>query len=332
MTGRLQSIPITAIRINPKLQNRNVGMQKFKEHSDAKRYKDHVNQLTRSIRALGQQVPLSVVPADEGGSYELAPGADQAHFVPKFYWLVDGHHRLEALKKTGSELAKVEVIPGKGFADALDAARLANQQVVQSLSPLERTENAWTALNLERDTYRRMSVKTAAATLSVSENTIKRFRDAVRREGVQSEKIDPSAPRDKVEQQLQAYWNRKSSWGRFSIIAWHVFKRARREVPNPTSAKAEKHRIKMEIAQLLFGEEGRHDLKLVVAALIDMGREAERPDGAAYLESKYKPKIYQPVTTDDDEAEGDHVDYHQLGLEVARMRAQEVESREPGDF
>ena len=115
-------------------------------------------------------------------------------------------------------------------------------------------------------------------------------------------------------------------------MPWHVFKRARREPNNPISASAEKHRIKMQIAQLLFGEEGRHDLKLVVAALIDMGREAERPDGAAYLESKYKPKIYQPVTTDDDEAEGDHVDYHQLGLEVARMRAQEVESREPGDF
>lgn len=332
MLGRLQSLPLDAIQTHPKLQNRNIGMQKFKEYSDAKRYKHHVNDLARDIKTNGQQTPLTVVAAEEGGSYQLASGADQAHFVPTRYWLVDGHHRLEALKKIGSDAVQVEVVPGKGFADATDAARLANQQVVQSLSPLERTENAWTALNLERDTYRRMSVKTAAATLSVSENTIKRFRDAVRREGVQSGKIDPSAPRDKVEQQLQAYWSRKSSWGRFSIIAWHVFKRARREVPNPTSARAEKHRIKMEIAQLLFGEEGRHDLKLVVAALIDMGREAERPDGAAYLESKYKPKIYQPVTTDDDEAEGDHVDYHQLGLEVARMRAQEVESREPGDF
>lgn len=82
MTGRHQSIPLDAILTNPKLQNRNVGMQKYKEHSDAKRYKDHVNQLTRSIKATGQQVPLSVVAAEEGGSYELAPGADQSHHVP----------------------------------------------------------------------------------------------------------------------------------------------------------------------------------------------------------------------------------------------------------
>ncbi len=332
MQGRLQSLPLDAIQTHPQLQNRNVGMQKFKEYSDAKRYKHHVNELARDIKTSGQQTPLTVVAAEEDGSYQLAPGADQAHFVPTRYWLLDGHHRLEALKKIGSEAAQVEVLPGKGFADAMDAARLTNQQVVQSLSPLERTENAWSAFNLERDTFRRMSVKMAAAKLRVSENTIKRFRDAVRQEGIQSAKIDPNAPRDKVEHQLQAYWSRKSTWGRLSIITWHAFKRSRRESNNPTSSGALKHLVKMEIIQKLFGEDGRHDPGVIVAALIELGRDAERQDGAAYLESKYKPKVYQPGTTDDDEAERDQVDHHQLGLEVARMLAQEVESREPGDF
>lgn len=331
MTGRLQSIPLGAIQTNPKLQNRNVGMQKYKEHSDAKRYKDHVNQLTRSIKAKGQQVPLSVVAAEEGGSYELAPGADKPHHVPTRYWLVDGHHRLAALQNAGVETAHVEVLPGLGFDDALDAARLANPQVVQSLSALERTENAWTALNLERDTYRKMKLKEAVDLLGVSENTLKRFRDTVRREGIRAGKIDPEATRDKVEYQLQAYWNRKTTWGRLSVHTWTMFKKERQEPNTRTSAAALKHLAKMAVVQTLFAEDGKYDHKVIVAALIELGREAGRPDGAAYLEKSYKPKVSQVETTDDDETEGDSVDHHQLGLEIARLRALE-EARDAGDF
>ena len=36
------SIALSAIKTHPSLQNRNTGMQKYKEHSDAKRYKDHI--------------------------------------------------------------------------------------------------------------------------------------------------------------------------------------------------------------------------------------------------------------------------------------------------
>lgn len=332
MTERLQSIPLDAIQTDKKLQNRNVGMQRYKEHSDAKRYKDHINQLTRSIKAEGQQVPMKVIAAEEGGSYELAPGADRPHHVPTRFWLVDGHHRLEALKKAGAAEALVEVLPGLGLADALDASRLANQQIIQALSPLERTENAWNAFNQERDTYRKMNVKEAADQLRVSENTIKRFRDAVRQEGAKAGKIDPDAPRDKVEQQLQAYWQRKNTWSRLSIITWSQFKRERREPNKRTSAAALKHVAKMAAIQALFGEDGRYDHKVIVDALIELGREARRPDGAAYLESKYKPKVHQPTTTDDDEAMGDDVDHSQLGLEVAQMHAQEATDRGPGDF
>lgn len=332
MTGRLRSIPLDAIQTDPMLQNRNVGMQKYKEHSDAKRYKDHINQLTRSIKAEGQQVPMKVIAATEGGSYELAPGADQSHHVPTRFWLVDGHHRLEALKKAGIASALVEVLPGLGFADAQDASRLANQQIIQALSPLERTENAWAAFNLERDTYRKMPVKEAAALLGVSENTIKRFRDAVRQEGINSGKIDRDAPREKLEQQLQAYWQRKSTWRRLSVITWTQFRKERREPSKRTSGAARKHVIKMAIVQVVLGEDGRYDPTDITEALRELGREAERPDGIAYLESKYKPKVYQPTTTDDDETMGNAGDHHQLGLEVSRMRTQEADSRHPGDF
>ncbi|AMR64852.1 hypothetical protein [Aquipseudomonas alcaligenes] len=306
-------------------------MQKYKEHSDAKRYKDHVNQLRRSIKVDGQQVPLKVVAAEEGGCYELAPEADRPHHVATRFWLVDGHHRLDALGKAGIAEALVEVLPGLGFADALDASRLANQQIVQALSPLERVENAWSAFNQERDTYRKMPIKEAAVLLGVSENTIKRFRDAVRQEGSNAGKIDRDAPRDKAEQQLQAYWQRKTTWRRLSIITWGQFKQRRQDGGKRTSPAALKHVVKMAVVQALFGVEGRYDPKAIVAALEELGREAGRPDGAAYLEAKYKPKVHQPEATDDDETVGVDVDHHQMGLEIARMHA-EGASKTPGDL
>lgn len=142
MTGRLQSVPLEAIQTEPRLQNRNVGMQKYKEHSDAKRYKDHINQLTRSIKAEGQQIPMKVIAAEEGGSYELAPGADRPHYVPTRFWLVDGHHRLEALKKTGAAEALVEVLPGLGLADARSSGRKGSRPGRSTLTPHETSSNS----------------------------------------------------------------------------------------------------------------------------------------------------------------------------------------------
>ncbi len=332
MTERLRSIPLDAIQTAPQLQNRNVGMQNYKEHSDAKRYKDHINQLTRSIKAKGQQVPMKVIAATEGGSYELAPGADRPDHVPTRFWLVDGHHRLEALKKVGVTEALVEVLPGLGFDDALDASRLSNQQIIQAMSPLERTENAWKAFNQERGTYRNMPIKEAAALLGVSENTIKRFREAVRDEGVRAGRIDLNAPRDRVEHQLQAFWSRKTTWRPFSIITWGRLRKERQEPNKRTSTAALEHVAKMAVVQVLFGEDGRHDPKVILAALVKLGQEAGRPDGIAYLEKKYKPKVYQSTTTDDEEVVDEAVDHSQLGLEVARIRAEEEASRHPGDF
>lgn len=320
MKGRLQSIPLEAIQTDPKLQNRNVGMQKFKEHSDAKRYKDHINQLTRSIKAVGLKEPLKVVAAEEGCRYELAPGADRSHPVPVRYWLVDGHHRLEALKKVGQKETLVEVLPGLGFADAQDASRLANQQIVQSLSPLERTENAWSAFHLERDTYRKMSLKEASQLLGVSEATIKRFRDVVRQEGVAAGKIDPNASRDKVEQQLQSFWSLKRTWGRLSVITWGQYHLSRKEPSKRTSGAARKRLIKIGIIQYLFAEEGRFDPKDVTEALEELGQEAGRLDAAAYLEEKYKPKISQPTAAYEDDL-GDDFDHDQMIAEVVKMNS-----------
>lgn len=323
MTGRLQSIPLGAILTNPKLQNRNVGMQKYKEHSDAKRYKEHINQLKRSIKSNGQQEPMKVVAAEEGGTYELAPDADRPHHVPKCFWLVDGHHRLEALKGTGATEALVEILPGLGFADALDASRLANPHTIQPLSAIERIENAWAAVNLERDTYRGMSVKDLAALLGISENTIKRFRDAIRQEGIENGKIDSNAPRDKLEYQLQTYWQRKSTWSRLSVITWSQFKKQRMEPNNRTSGAARRRIIKMGIVQTVFGVDGRYEDKDVADAIRELAQDVGRPDGIAFVLEKYKPKVSQPTSMEDSDTMEHNVDHHQLGMEVARLRAED---------
>lgn len=323
------SIALDAVRTHPSLQNRNIGMQKYKEDSDAKRYKDHIKQLSRSIKADGQQEPIKVVAAEEGGRWEFALGADQSHFIPAQYWLVDGHHRIEALQRMGATEVRAELLPGRGFDDAFDASRLSNQQVIQSLSTLERTENAWSAFNQERDTFRKLPIEEAAERLTVSTTTIKRFRDAVRQEGVRAGKIEPEAPRDKKEQQLQAYWNRKGTWKRLSVITWGMFRESRKEPSKRTSGAARKRIIKMATIQTLFGEHGRYDLKDVVEALKELGEEAKRPDAAAYLEDKYKPKVHQPTDTDDDEEDtGNVVAHHQQRHKrVPRMHAH-VESED----
>ncbi|WP_178114841.1 ParB N-terminal domain-containing protein [Pseudomonas saliphila] len=279
-------------------------MQKYKEHSDAKRYKSHIKELQRSIRTAGLQVPLKVVAAEEGGDWKLAPGADRPHFEPGRYWLVDGHHRREALLVEGHQMVAVEILPGLGFEEALDACRLSNGHVIQPMSPDERTENAWSALNQKRDTYRRMELKQAAELLQVSEPTIKRFRKTVRDDGIKAGWIDADASRDKQKLQLQEYWNKPSTLRTLSKVPWRMYKRRLRQGSGTTSDAARRRMIKMAMVQYGFGTDGRFRPEDLVAAWVELGKEADRADAHQYLLDKYKPKISQPKEDDDDDDDG----------------------------
>lgn len=323
-TTQLEPIKIRldAIITDKRLQNRNVGMQKFKEHGDGKRYKGHVADLRRSIRAKGQQVPLRVIAAEEDCVWKLADGADKAHAEPTKYLLVDGHHRLEALQKEGILEAAVVVLPGLGLLDALDACRLSNQDVIQGMSPDERTENAWSAMNQQRDTYRRLPIHELVQILGVSESTIKRFRSAIRQDGIEEGKINPQASRDNAELQLQDYWNRKAK-GHLELITWRMHKRGRRKPAGPSSAAANRHRIKMAVVQLLLGTDGEYELDDVIVALEELGADAQRPKAAEYLMKRYKPKISQPVNNDYDDEEILPEDHARLGHAVAALHAQQ---------
>lgn len=320
-TQQSVTIELDAIVTDKRLQNRNVGMQKFKEHSDGKRYKRHVADLRRSIRSKGQLNPLLVVASDEGCKWALADGADRSHPNPSKFLLVDGHHRLEALQREGIPTALVTVLPGLGFLDALDACRLSNPDIVQSMSFDERTENAWSAMNQERDTYRRMGVKEAVDILGVSESTIKRFRSAVRQDGIDAGKIDPKASKEKIDMQLMAYWARVAK--SLAVVSWRLHKQNRRKPSSPSSAAAMRHRIKMAIVQTVLGTDGEYDLADVLQALIELGETAGRPNAMEHLTKKFKPKVSQPLVDDDNDGDSmDDLEYAEMQDAVAALNAQ----------
>ncbi|UUD65724.1 ParB N-terminal domain-containing protein [Pseudomonas seleniipraecipitans] len=257
-------ISLDSVVTDKRLQNRNVGMQKFEEHNDGKRYKAHVADLRRSIRSKGQKTPIHVVAAE--CDWILAEGADKPHSVPTKFFLVDGHHRMEALHKEGAAQVLARILPGLGFLDALDACRLSNQDVVQGMSQDERTENAWSAMNQARNTYRRLPIGEVASLLGASESTIKRFRSAIRQDGIEAGKIDPDASRDKAELQLQDYWDRMAKRG-LQCITWRMHKQGRRKPASQSSAAATRHKIKMAVIQALLGTDGMYDPDDVVRAL-----------------------------------------------------------------
>lgn len=329
-TQQSVTIALDAIVTDKRLQNRNVGMQKFKEYSDGKRYKGHIADLSRSMRTKGQLTPLLVVASDEGCQWALAEGADRAHPVPSKFFLVDGHHRLEALQRVGIPTALVTVLPGLGFLDALDACRLSNQDIVQGMSPDERTENAWSAMNQERDTYRRLAVTEAAEVLGVSGSTIKRFRAAVRQDGIDAGKIDTNASKEKIDMQLLAYWGRAAR-KHLAVVSWRTHKQARRKPSSPASAAAMRHKIKMAVVQTVLGTDGEYDPTDVLRALVELGEHAQRPNAIEYLINKFKPKISQPVLGDDNDDDGmEDLEYARLQDAVAALNTQRYAEPQAG--
>lgn len=297
----ITELPITALLTDKKLQMRNVGMQKVRDDDDAKRYRFHIKDLARSIEREGQRTPIRVV-ADNGDglTYELAPGADTSHPVATEFWVVDGHHRLEAMRELGLESVKVTVLEGLGFDDALVESKLSNRDIVQGISRLERTENAWSALNIKRDRYRAMPVKEAAGQLCISTATLKRMRQAIRDEAIEVGAIDESLPRPEQERQFMKFWGRKSILHRYSLITWAMHSKGRRAMTEP-SVSAKVFLLKVAITQSAFGDEGRFSSDEIRRALTELGEEAQK-HGVSHLNEKYKPHVTHSYGDDDEEA------------------------------
>lgn len=288
----ITELPLSALKTSQKLQMRNVGMQKVRDDNDAKRYRAHIKDLMRSIEREGQQTPIKVVADDkEGLTYQLARGADRADPVASYFWVVDGHHRLEAIQELGWETIKVIVLEGLGFDCALAESKLSNRDIIQGITRLERTENAWSALNLESDRYRSMPVSESARVLCVGEATIKRMRQAIRGEALEHGAIDEKLARPEQEKQFLEYWGRPSVTSRYSLITWAMHSKGRRERRELSDA-AQIHRLKVSMVQTAFGVDGQFNDDDVRRAFMDLGEEAEK-HGVSHLTQKYKPHVTQ---------------------------------------
>lgn len=286
----ITELPLNALRTDQRLQMRNVGMQKVRDDNDTKRYRAHIKDLKRSIEREGQRTPIMVVADNkEGLTYHLAPGADLAHPLVSRFWVVDGHHRLEAIRELKLEAVKVEVLEGLGFEAALVASKLSNQDIIQGISRHERTENAWSALNLSSDLYRTMPVKESARVLNVGEATIKRMRQSIREEALERGAVDESLPRPEQERQFLAYWNRPAVTYRYSLVTWAMHSKGRRD-GGELSSGAQVYRLKMSVVQTAFGVSGRFSDEEVRRALMELGDEVKK-HGVSHLDQKYKPHV-----------------------------------------
>mgnify|MGYP000162147705 CR=1 FL=1 len=162
---QITEIPVEQITIHKLLQNRCTAAEGIREDKEVKKLNQHIKDLARSIKHNGQQTPARVI-----------------HDGLKYY-LVDGHHRLAAIKEAGIENIKVEVSKGD-FSEAAAQSFLANRQVMQPLTSKQRTQNAWHALITPHTTnFRDMLInqgqRAVAKQLNVSEGTIRSMRAAL---------------------------------------------------------------------------------------------------------------------------------------------------------
>jgi hypothetical protein len=228
----ITELPLTAILTHRQLQGRNTGSQKWRDDNDAKRYRGHIKDLAGGIEREGQRVPIVVVadiPKDVFGK-ETATASK--------FWLIDGHHRLEAMKRLERSTIKVTVVEGQGIQDALVKSKLSNRDIYQGFSRVERIENVWSALNLPRDDYRRLPLKEAATVLNISPATIKRMRQAVREDAMRAKAIDPSMSKDKQNEQFMAYWNKPATYSHLYTWTWYRYRQGRQEKAEAPSANA----------------------------------------------------------------------------------------------
>ena len=147
------------VKTSPELQNRRP--REVRGCNPIEEFKEHVTALAADMKQRGQRTRVILV-RDEGGNL----------------WLIDGHHRLEAVKKLRRKV-KAYVIKAT-FAQATDLVRIGiNRDVKKGLTKGEKVALAWEAFTNGTEAgawCRQMSLRDAGELLQVSYETIKRFR------------------------------------------------------------------------------------------------------------------------------------------------------------
>ncbi|WP_415886008.1 ParB/RepB/Spo0J family partition protein [Neptuniibacter sp. QD37_6] len=197
-TSQVIEVPLSSITTHDELQNRSTRAEGIREDREVKKLQDHINALKRDIKAHGQQTPVKVV--SDGTTH----------------WLVDGYHRYAAMKQLGADTIKAEVMEGT-FETAFEQSMMANRQIIQSLTPKQRVQNAWRAIiNPHTGYYRKLLIskgqRALARFIGVSESTIRSMRQQLKewaRDEIEAmhsnEFVDEEAPK-LSDDDLDTHW------------------------------------------------------------------------------------------------------------------------------
>ena len=194
MTERLRSVPLGAIHTHTTLQNRNTTASMRRQRREAEQRVDHIARLQQSIAANGLERPLEVV----------AMSDHEAAHTGKRFWLVGGHHRLEATKLLGHQEVAITLLDGQGLQAARQHSYLQNAELFRQLEDDQRIDNAWRAINDPGlSTFRDMTNKELADTFNVNPRTVDRLRELRRRWAAREQDIDYEAERSKAKEDGQ---------------------------------------------------------------------------------------------------------------------------------
>ncbi len=195
MKGRPQSIPLDKVITSPRLQNRNAASPCIQHRLPLTPATiEHLDSLKLALKRGEHLPPVLVVPAEDDN--------------PGRFYLVDGYHRYWAHLGLNLEGIQALVLEGKGFADALVASGMANNDHGLRLTKDQKVENAWRCLNYpETDFYRRLNKTQAEAMFGVDRETIKKMRQKIRQSGIAAGLIDASLKGNAAEEALLTYWN-----------------------------------------------------------------------------------------------------------------------------
>lgn len=194
MTGRLQSVPLDSIHTHPTLQNRNTTTSMRRQRREAEQRVDHIARLQQSIAANGLEKPLEVV--------AMTHQEEARH--GKRFWLVGGHHRLEATKLLGYQEVAITLLQGQGLHAARQHSYRQNGELFRQLEDDQRIDNAWRAINDPSfSIFRDMTNKELADTFNINQRTVDRMREVRRRWAAREQDIDYETERSKAKEDGQ---------------------------------------------------------------------------------------------------------------------------------
>lgn len=190
-SSKIRELRVDKLKTLAKYQNRKYASSGLA--FDEREMKKHVKDLAKQISDDGLQVPIEVYGIDGE------------------YCVVNGHHRLAAVKSLNMEKVRCRVTKGSKE-EAWKAAMEANKQASAPLKSAQRTEVAWAALvDIDHDYYRRrllnreMPNREFARLWSIDESTIrKKMIPALKVLAAMSLKLDEDS--DVSEAQLSKAW------------------------------------------------------------------------------------------------------------------------------